>query len=226
MRDRLLLDAQILGRALFPPGVQVSISRDPGAAELMPAEREASNSMAPERRLAFAHGRSCARDSLRAIGLIPTAIPVGEQRAPLWPAGITGAISHCQDIAVAAAARCEVVASLGIDIEQAGSLEQGVIDLICTPIEQARLQKGTDASHARLYFAIKESIYKCLWPFVRRFIDFQEVEVELDLAEGSYRAKACSPDLDKNRVGAIRGSFLEGSSVVVTSAYLPPGPLL
>ena len=224
-KDTLLLDADTLGRALFPPGVQVSISRNPGTAVLMAAELHTAKSMAPGRRLAFAQGRSCARDSLRAIGLPPTVIPVGEQRAPLWPAGITGAIAHCQEIAVAAAARREVVAGLGIDIEKTGPLEPGVIDLICTPVEQAHLQ-GAETHHARLYFAVKESIYKCVWPFVRRFIDFQEVEVELDLEGGRYHARACSPSLDKNLVGAIRGSFFADGKVLVTSAYLPPGPVL
>lgn len=225
-RHTLLLDPASLGRALFPPGVQVSISCHPGAAELMAAELAASKSMAPARRDAFAQGRSCARASLRAIGLPPTAIPVGEQRAPLWPAGVTGAIAHCEEIAVAVAARCEVVAGLGIDIEKAGPLESGVIDLICTPVERAHLEQGTNSHHARLYFAVKESIYKCLWPFVRRFIDFQEVEVDIDVKAGRYHAKACSQDLDKNLVGAIRGSFCEDGGLLLASAYLPPGPTL
>ena len=182
--------------------------------------------MARVRQQAFAQGRDCARDSLRAIGLPPTAIPVGEQRAPLWPAGITGAIAHCQEIAVAAAARCEVVAGLGIDIEEAGPLESGVIDLICTPAERVHLERNAHSDHARLYFAIKESIYKCVWPFVRRFIDFQEVEVELDLEAGQFHARACAPRLGENLVNAIRGNFLTDGKFVVTSAYLPPGPVL
>src|SRR5277367_2552834 len=59
------------------------------------------------RRTEFLAGRACARSALRKLadGRADDAIPIGPDRAPVWPAGIVGAITHAHGFAAAAVAR-------------------------------------------------------------------------------------------------------------------------
>ena len=43
----------------------------------------------------FATGRYCAMKALEQFGIQDAIIPIGEDRAPIWPEGIVGSISHC-----------------------------------------------------------------------------------------------------------------------------------
>ena len=49
--------------------------------------------------------------------------------------------------------------------------------MCCTDFERERWLCGNDAAlMATLIFSAKESFYKCVYAFARRFIDFSEVE--------------------------------------------------
>ena len=144
---------------------------------LLPVELERSKTMAPRRLQSFCQGRDCARRALGDLGTSPTAIPVGSMREPIWPSGIVGSISHCDGFAIAAVARASELAGVGVDIEVQGNLEAGVRRLIATP-DEARNSPLDDAD-GRMLFSMKESVYKCIWPNLRRFVDFQEVEIEI-----------------------------------------------
>ncbi|UCG72072.1 MAG: 4'-phosphopantetheinyl transferase superfamily protein [Chromatiales bacterium] len=212
---------------LFPVGTGIAwcVAPVPGGC-LLPAEQQAISWMAPARQQAFAQGRACARFALAQIGYGNVAVPVAEQRAPLWPPGVTGSIAHCAGRAIAVAARVEVASGVGVDLEQAGSLERGVLELVCTPAERDWLAQTGNAQLARTIFAIKESVYKCLWPRVRRYIDFQEVEIDLRPAGRRYVARATGPGLDASVVAAINGGWLEAGGLIYASAYLPSAPAL
>ncbi len=214
-------------RRLFPVGTSIAWSATPPASgSLLPVEQPATRAMAPTRRQAFVQGRACAHQALLQLGCNEVAVPVGEQRAPLWPPGIAGSIAHCTGHAIAVAARQEVANSIGVDLEEIGDLETGVLRLVCTAAERDWLAGTGGPRLARTLFAIKESVYKCLWPQVRRFIDFQEVEIELDPASGRYRARAMNRDLDANTVASIRGACVQINGLLCASAYLPPAPAL
>lgn len=210
-------------RKLFPPGTSIAWSESPRADdELLPAEIAATVGMAAARRQAYAQGRWCAHRALAQLGLPDAAVLTGEQRAPLWPPGTTGSIAHCAGRAIAVAARLEVAGSVGVDMEETGDLEAGVLELICTRAEREWLAHSGDATLARSLFAIKESVYKCLWSRVRRFIDFQEVEIDMDISRHRYRARATGAGLDTPTVAAIRGAYLQIGELLFASAYLPP----
>lgn len=212
---------------LFPVGTGIAWCAVPAPGEvLLPIEEQAISGMAPARQQAFAQGRACARFALAQIGLRNVAVPVAEQRAPLWPPGVTGSIAHCAGRAIAVAARVEVTSGVGVDLEQTGSLERGVLELVCTPTERDWLAQTGNAQLARTIFTIKESVYKCLWPRVRRYIDFQEVEIDLRPARGRYVARATGPELDAAVVAAINGGWLEAGGLIYASAYLPSAPAL
>src|SRR5262249_41084450 len=95
-------------RDLFPKGVCVVATNgvdDPHP--LMPGEVDAVSRAVPSRRREFALGRWCARRALGGLGIAPQSIPVGEGRAPTWPHGVVGSITHCREFVAAAVARVE-----------------------------------------------------------------------------------------------------------------------
>ena len=85
---------------------------------LWPEEAAAVQHAVEKRRREFAVGRMLARAALAAIGDPPSAIPTGNHREPVWPAGIVGSITHCAGYCAAAVARDAMVVALGIDAEQ------------------------------------------------------------------------------------------------------------
>ena len=206
----------------LPSGTAWHCSGDPvSAGALLPAENKLTAKMAPSRLRSFRHGRHCARTALLKLGLPATAVPTDTHRAPVWPDGIVGSISHSEDLACAVAARTECLGGIGIDLERPGKLDREVTMLICTASERAMLKSLAIIDGPRLLFSIKESIYKCLWPQVRRFIEFHEVEVELYPENRAFRAR--SVDLDKiQELAELTGYYWYSEALLCAVCYLPP----
>ncbi len=61
---------------------------------LLPEERQFLIKAVPKRIHEFAGGRACARAALSQIGYGGVAVLRGADRAPIWPAGATGSITH------------------------------------------------------------------------------------------------------------------------------------
>src|SRR5438876_615194 len=68
-------------------------------------ERALVAGASPVRRREFTAGRVCARDALQQLGGPRCAILRDPSRAPIWPEGFVGSISHAAGYCVAAAAR-------------------------------------------------------------------------------------------------------------------------
>jgi enterobactin synthetase component D len=138
----------------------------------------------PKRQLEFLAGRSCAREALgRVLGRIVTEpIGVGADRAPVWPAGIVGAITHADGFAAAAVARATDTLGLGIDSEpvvaaeaREAVAEQAIVRGELEALGRADLE---EAVLLTLLFSAKESLFKCLYPRVGRYFDFKDAEVD------------------------------------------------
>lgn len=151
----------------------------------------------PKRRAEFIAGRYCARRAIRAI--VPGTTGYVDQapdRSPVWPAGVVGSITHTASFASAAAASAAQVRSLGIDSETimsralASSLRSTVAargDVVASEIDLS------EEAAATLLFSAKESVFKCLYPLVRRFFGFEDVCVEvLPSPAGTFRATLLS----------------------------------
>ena len=91
MRPELVALAQAL-RALLPPGLAIGWSDPTAAAPLWPGE--ALPGAIPRRQTEFSAGRAAARAAMTSLGFAAAAIPAAPDRAPVWPPGITGSISH------------------------------------------------------------------------------------------------------------------------------------
>ena len=114
---------------------------DPHAAGggLLRPEREAIEGAAQSRVEQFTAGRVCSRIALGRLGLAATTpIERGEDRAPIWPSGFIGSISHTDTWCAAAVARLGDIRSLGIDLESATPLKESLWRRVCTTEERER----------------------------------------------------------------------------------------
>ncbi len=209
--------------ALLPAQVAVAYPpRKPSDTQsLLAIEADALGAMRPERRHEFAHGRTCARAALAALGLADTPIPVGTTREPVWPDGIVGSITHCGPHAAAVAAHSRVTAGLGIDLESSEPLETGQVALICQPAERDWLRRHADQPElAKLLFSAKESLYKCLWPSVRQFIDFSAIGIRIDTDTGAFAVETWDPALPGALLRRIAGRYLLRDGWILSAACI------
>jgi 4'-phosphopantetheinyl transferase EntD len=134
---------------LLPPGVVVVDRpvRDEVAA-LLPEEAAEIAKAVAKRRFEFATGRACARQALAQLGVAPLALVSGPDRAPLWPAGVVGSISHTDRWCAAAVARARDVAALGIDLEPDEPLAPELWKQVATERERRWLDGCGAASRA------------------------------------------------------------------------------
>jgi len=138
-----------------------------------------------KRQAEYLAGRVCAKNALLTFGVNDFQITSAENRAPIWPKNMCGSITHTQNIAAAAVTNNPNVSGLGIDIECVMEEEQEkeLCSYIITPNEKSTFLKLSKLSSNPLtiIFSAKESIYKALYPTVRRFFDFNAVTlVEFD----------------------------------------------
>lgn len=145
-----------------------------------------------KRRREFAAGRTCAREALAVLGLPMTAIPSGPDRAPVWPAGVVGSISHSATRCVAAVARqSDGFISIGVDIEEAVPLEEAYATDICTRFERDWLGRQPTRDRGlllKIMFSAKECAYKCQYPLTGTFLEYDAMRIELNIGSNSFDA--------------------------------------
>ena len=134
------------------------------------------------RRAEFAAGRAAAMMAMQALGVPLARVGVAPDRAPIWPPGLTGSITHTRAVALAAVAR---VGALGIDVEQVGAVGPDLWDTVLNPAEQAVAK--ADPLRATIIFCAKEAVYKAQYPQTGLLFGFDRLEVTLQ--DGSFAAR-------------------------------------
>ncbi len=131
-----------------------------------------------KRQAEFLAGRVVAATALKSCGVAYPAIEIQPDRAPRWPAGYIGSISHTNDRAVAVVASSQHHTAVGIDVERimdSATLMQ-VLPAITVGDEWRRVEcSGSGLSVEQLgtlIFSAKESLFKALNPIVNKFFDF------------------------------------------------------
>jgi len=197
---------------------------DPHSVEagLLKAEREAVVGAAQTRIEQYTAGRVCSRIALGRLGVAPTTpILRGEDRAPIWPTGVVGSISHTDRWCAAAVARTEQVRSIGIDLEPATPLKESLWRRVCTPKERDWLHElSSPGLTGKILFSAKEAVYKCQYPITSKFLGFHAVEVEL--GDGSFRAVFQQEAGEFQPGDVISGRYLVEEGLVATACELPP----
>lgn len=159
---------------------------------LLPEEQTYIAGAVQKRQREYAAGRHCARRALARLGLGAIAVPTGPDRAPVWPHGIAGSITHTDDMAAAAVCRiADGFRAIGIDLEPALALPDELIALVATPSELAwlaRQPRDKQGILARVIYSAKEATFKAQFPLTRRMLEFADVETTMD--EGCTRFAA------------------------------------
>ncbi|MBB3140876.1 4'-phosphopantetheinyl transferase superfamily protein [Halomonas organivorans] len=152
--------------------------RDPREPHLsLYADEEAAiTGMGIKRRMEFAAGRSAGHAVLESLGCPATSIPMGRDRAPIWPSDVVGSVSHSQDVCVAVAALSCNVRAIGIDVENLTSLDDDLAADIASPRELACMNAPVGLAALRV-FSMKEAAYKAQYPISRTPLDFDALEV-------------------------------------------------
>ena len=135
-----------------------------------------------KRQAEFLAGRLCARAALRQLDGTDCVPAIGEDRAPIWPAHITGSITHGTGRAAAIVAPKSHWRGLGMDLEDLLSADRAerLAGEILTPAEMERMAAGSAEQIALLVtltFSVKESLFKALYPLVQKRFYFEHAEV-------------------------------------------------
>lgn len=132
-----------------------------------PEEEAEVRDVAAARRGEFRAGRFHARQALVRLGAPLQTIPRLPSRAPRWPWGYVGSISHSSSVCVAVAAKQGRLASLGIDIEPLVAVSPRLAAIVLAP--------GESFEHGLLQvFVAKEAVFKAC---KRREPDFRRIHV-------------------------------------------------
>ncbi len=131
-----------------------------------------------KRKTEYLAGRWCAREALRMLGL--DGIPgMGADRAPLWPEGAVGSITHSKGTAEVMVADARHWLAVGLDTEQWLTAERA--DRLCRELltaEEREKLKGLSpmqrANRITLIFSAKESLFKALYPLTGKRFYFHD----------------------------------------------------
>jgi len=177
------------------------------------------------RRREYVAGRVAAHRAMEKLGLSARPVLSNRSRAPSWPRGLVGSLSHNNTTCIAAVARASQVKSLGVDVEDDTPLAPDLVTAICTLEERAWLATQPDVERGRLsklIFCAKEAVYKCQFPVSHKVLDFDAVLVTPDVDTGQFEATFLH-DTGPFRVNdQLNGRFAVRDGSIHTAVVLLP----
>lgn len=180
-----------------------------------------------KRQAEYLAGRLCAWEALRVItgaGAIPA---IGEDRAPCWPQGTVGSITHGAGWAAAITARHTQWRGLGLDVEK--TLPVARADRLAGEILTARELQGyaeqdetSRALRVTLTFSIKESLFKALYPLVNKRFYFHDAELIHHDDTGWARLRLLTTLTPDWRAGSeLDGQFVQFDDYLLSLVHIP-----
>lgn len=175
---------------------------------------ESLASAAQVRKEDYVAGRLCAFKASSLLGLSLTKLPTHSDRTPIWPQNLCGSISHSKKLAVSCVSSTDHYFSLGIDAEE---LLDDHIDISEQVANSNELSLVENKLGLTVLFSAKEALYKAIYPIVKSFVDFKEVEMTaIDFAKKTFEIKALSENLLKLGLNHFQGSFQLIDNTIVT----------
>jgi 4'-phosphopantetheinyl transferase EntD len=217
-----------LFRELFEDAIVVE-EMDPSLAPadlaaLFPEEAAAIVRAVDKRRREYTAARMLARRAMARLGLPAQALVNGEDRAPRWPTGTVGSITHTRGWCAVAMAHASEVRALGLDVEDDTPLERNLWRMILTDEDTARIAELPDAEQgqrAKLVFSIKECAYKAQYLLTQQYLGFSAMSVAVEPAAQRWRARfTCASGEVFSPGDVLEGSFRIRDGFVATALTL------
>ena len=129
---------------------------------------EVNFGLSEQRNQEYLLGRLAIKDALGSLRNVPAWIERDPlTKAPVWPKGITGSLSHSSGLALAVVSDSPPILGLGVDLEKTNrTIDPRVQRHICTKDESEdlhSLHSENQAIRLLLTFSAKESLYKCFY---------------------------------------------------------------
>ncbi|MBV6289438.1 4'-phosphopantetheinyl transferase family protein [Pseudomonas aegrilactucae] len=180
-----------------PGAVLVSCAFDPAnlaADDFQRAAIEQTPSLqrsVAKRQAEYLAGRVCARTALQRLDGRDYLPATGDDRAPIWPTGISGSITHGKGWAAAVVAHASDCQGLGLDQENLLGDERAerLAGEILTAAELERMDRSQLSLTATLTFSLKESLFKALYPIALKRFYFEHAEIIEWSSDGSARLR-------------------------------------
>ncbi|WP_372801329.1 4'-phosphopantetheinyl transferase family protein [Paracoccus seriniphilus] len=215
--------AQMAG-SLFPDTVGLGVMSIGAAENPWPEEQPVVAHAVPHRQAEFAAGRAAARMAMAAIGAPRAAIPAGEDRAPIWPAELTGSITHAEDTALAVVASTSHFRGLGIDIEPDAPLPADVLSDICDGDECAWISgQPAPLRWARLIFVAKEAAFKCQYPVSKTIFGFDVMTIRIFPETGQLTARFTRAVAPYAAGELLHGRYVLSAGLIIAGFIDPAG---
>lgn len=217
--DRLpgtvLLSTRFDPQALTPGDFHRAVIEPPPSIQRSVAKRQAE----------FLAGRCCARAAVQQLDGSHCVPAIGEDRAPVWPAHISGSITHSTGRAAAIVAHKAQWRGLGMDLENLIPLERAerLAAEILNPAELQRMHAGPREQIAHLVtltFSAKESLFKALYPLVQKRFYFEHAQLIEWSASGHARLRLLTDLSTEWRAGselAVQFATFEGQLLTLVA---------
>lgn len=189
---------------------------------LHPDEAVMMHKAVDKRRREFTAARVFARRAYESLGGSETISVVhDDDRAPIWPEGFIGSITHTHTWCAVAMARSNEVRAVGIDVERDLPLEEKLWDSVCTPrdLEWLRSLPEERRPHAgKELFSAKECAYKAQYLITRKFLGFQAMSV---VVEGDTWTATMEQEAGELAVGReLRGTLRRLPGLIATAIVI------
>lgn len=157
------------------------------------------------RKADYLAGRAIALAAMTALNVFPAPITTAPSRAPIWPDGLAGSISHARG-------RCACLLSLdtghgyGVDTEAIaqGKSLSAILSETLTAKDRVTITQGPlpPATNATLAFSAKEALFKALYARVGHHFGFDAAELATAPSENHLTLTLTTdlaPDLTKGQ---------------------------
>lgn len=204
-------------RNMLPAGAGLGGADPRLAHDLLPGE--AVPRAVPKRHRAFSAGRAAAR---MAMGRPDLPVPMRPDRAPLWPAGFCGSISHSDTACLAIAAPLRLFRGLGIDLEPALPLDRDLWSAVLTPPELewiSALPEAEKSLSAKLIFSAKEAGYKAQYPISECLFGFERFQTSI--YEQTFTLKFTAAVSGFSTSSELAGSWCITGGHILTMLAIP-----
>lgn len=204
---------------MLPPSVRVVETRiELEEGSFYSEEERYIGDAVPERQREFRTVRVCARRALAQLGHAGVALVPDEKRAPIWPDGISGSMTHCAGFRAAAVASLSDIRGVGIDAELHAPLPEEILEIILLPEERPMVEELSarypDIAWDRLIFSAKESVFKAWFPLTRQWLDFLECRIIIDAPARRFQA----------HIRALGSAAAEYGLTVMDGRWMAEGP--